>query len=301
MTRTTARRGLAALLTLACLAGALLVAGARPAPTRAPAFTLAAGGALTLQSDRHGVAILQAGGMRPGDGAEGTATLTASADAVLTLATETGAEQPGTGGALLSERLELALDDVTDPAHPVALYHGPLAQAKRVSLGLLAAGADRRFRFRVAFPRGAGDNALQGAALTARFVWTAVAAAPKATPTPTPVPPTPAPPDPPAVPAVPAPPAAPATPAVARVTGLPAARGCVKRRRYTVAAKPRAGVRVTGLQLYVDNRKAPAARKARRAKLDLKATRRSRVTVRVVVRTSAGAVTVSRAYRLCRR
>jgi hypothetical protein len=55
------------------------------------------------------------------------------------------------------------------------------------------------------------------------------------------------------------------------------------------------------VQVFVDNRKGRAARKPRKAKLDLKRIKRSRVTVRVVVKTSAGLVTVTRAYRLCRR
>jgi hypothetical protein len=60
-------------------------------------------------------------------------------------------------------------------------------------------------------------------------------------------------------------------------------------------------VRVTAVQVFVDNRKARGARKPRKAKLDLKKAKRNRASVRVVVKTSAGTVTVTRAYRLCRR
>jgi hypothetical protein len=302
VSRAASRRGLSALFALACAAAALLMPAEQPAPSRAPAFALAAGGALALQSDRHGVAILQAAGLRPGDGAEGTATLSVSAGAALSLRTETDAEAPGTGGGLLSDRLALAIDDVTDAGQPVPVYDGALAAAT-AALGTLPAGAERRYRFRVTLPRGNGDNALQGAALTARFVWTAVAT-PTATPTATPAPKQPPAP----APETPVTPPAPVTPdvpgvaaAAARVTGLPAARGCVKRRKYSIGAKPRAGVRVTALQVYVDNRKARAGRKARKVKLDLKKGRKTRVSVRVVVKTTAGTVTVGRAYRLCRR
>jgi hypothetical protein len=296
VSRTTARRGLSALIVLACLAAALLAVQAQPAPSRAPAFMLAADGALALQSDRHGVAILQAAGMRPGDGAEGIATLWATQPAALTLRAETGAEQPGTGGALLSERLVLTIDDVTVPSAPVAVYSGTLGAASSVAFGTLPAGIHRRYRFRVAFPRGTGDNALQAAALTARFVWTAVASGTSVTPTPTPtVAPAPVTAPPPSEPTP-----APAAPAVASVTGLPAASGCLKRRRYTIGAKPRAGVRVTGIQVFVNDRKARTGRKPRKAKLNLKTQKRARITVRVVVRTTAGTVTVTRAYRLCR-
>jgi hypothetical protein len=291
-----ARRALPALVVLTGLAAALLLARVQPAPSRTPAFSLAAGGALTLQSDRHGVAILQADAMRPGDRAEGTATLSVSDGAALSLRAEAAGEQPGAGGALLSERLVLAIDDVTDPARPASVYRGPLAPAT-LALGTLAGGTDRRYRFRVTLPPGVGDNALQGAALTARFVWTAVAAAPGAAPAPSVTPPQPT--IPPGGGAAPVPGGQAA--AAARLTGLPAARGCVKRRRYLLIATPRAGVRVSAVQVFVDNRKGRAARKPRKAKLDLKRIKRSRVTVRVVVKTSAGLVTVTRAYRLCRR
>jgi hypothetical protein len=56
---------------------------------------------------------------------------------------------------------------------------------------------------------------------------------------------------------------------------------------------------VTAVQLFVDNRKARAGRKARKPKLDLKKPKRAKVSVRVVVKTTAGTVTVTRAYRLC--
>jgi hypothetical protein len=305
VSRSASRRGLSALLVLAFAAAALLLLQEQPAPSRAPAFSLAADGALTLQSDRHGVAILQAGGMRPGDVAEGAVTLSVSADAALSLRAEAGAEQAGTGGALLSERLALEIDDVSDPDQPARVYEGGLAGAT-AALAPLEAGTERRYRFRVTLPRGAGDNALQGAGLTTAFVWTAVASAakePTPTPTATPTPaPTTTPETPSTPPTPPSPPTGPATTAdAARVTGLPATGGCVKRRRYSIGAKPRAGVRVTGLQVFVDNRKARAGRKARKVKLDLKKGKKPRVSVRVVVKTTAGNVTVARTYRLCRR
>ena len=103
----------------------------------------------------------------------------------------------------------------------------------------------------------------------------------------------------PPTPAAPRPsPAAPA--AAARVTGLPAARGCVKRRRYTrhrqAARRRRASSRSPCSSTAAGAARGPAPRKAT---LDLKAAKRASVRVRVVVATTAGTVTVARTYRLC--
>ena len=79
MSRSLAQKGLSALLTLACAAAAFLVALDAPAPSRGPVFALTgAGGALTLQNDRAGVAIFQAANLRPGGVAEGVVTLSAT-------------------------------------------------------------------------------------------------------------------------------------------------------------------------------------------------------------------------------
>jgi hypothetical protein len=59
-------------------------------------------------------------------------------------------------------------------------------------------------------------------------------------------------------------------------------------------------VRVTSVSVYVDGRRARAGRKKRKASLDLKRAKRARVSVRVVVATTDGTVTVSRRYRVCR-
>ena len=81
MSRAAARRGLSALLTLACAAAALLVALDAPGAVARARVRAAARRrrARRWQNDRHGAAILQAGGLRPGDAAEGTVTLSAAA------------------------------------------------------------------------------------------------------------------------------------------------------------------------------------------------------------------------------
>ena len=325
MSRATARRGLSALLALACAAAALLTLHEQPAPSRAPAFALAADGALTLQSDRHGVAILQAAGMRPGDVAEGVA------DAVgerrgRAHAARGGRRRAAGHGRRAAVRAARARDRRRDrPAQPVAVFSGTFAEASAVALGPLPAGAERRYRFRVTFPAGAGDNALQGAALTARFVWTAVAAAPQVrrrpprrrhqpprprppprrphpTPTPTATPtPTPTPgaaarhrltprPD---LTRSPPRPASPASPPRAAASSAAATRS-------RQAARRRARHRRPGLRRQPQGPRRPQAAQGEAQHLK-HAEAPVRVSVRVVVKTTAGTVTVTRAYRVCRR
>jgi hypothetical protein len=330
LSRTLLRRvPLSGLLTLVLAAGAFTLALDRPAPRRAPAFTLAAAdGALQLANDRAGAAILGARDLRPGDRAEGSVRLSVAAgfDVSLHLRLDGVTERPGAGGGRLATRLALQITDVTSPSRPVTVYDGPPAGLSSVSLGTLQGGIERRYRFAVAFPSGPDDDAYQGAALSAGFLWTAtetVAAAPTPTPAPSqPSPaappaapqPTPAVPDPaPAVPdpappetspaPVAEPPAATLSPsttaAAARIVGLPAARSCVVRRRYVVSARAAAGVTLKSVRVYVDNRRARGGRRSK-ATLNLLKTRRSRVAVRVVVATSAGTVRAARSYRLCR-
>ena len=294
MSRAAARRGLSALLTLAVAAAAMLIALDRPAPTHPPAFALAAGGALTLANDRAGTAILQAGALRPGATAEGTVTLTPSAAATLRLAAQLGPEHPGTGGGRLSGRLTLTVDDVTDPARPARAYEGALAALAPARLRARRRRA-RRYRFRVGFPAGTGDDALQGAALTAAFTWTAVAGS---APAPSPAPARGAGSRPgPARRARRAPAAPAAAGRAARVTGLPAARRCLDRRRYALRVVPRAGVRVRSVAVRVGAGRARAVRRTRAVLVLRRAA--GRVRVRVVVRTTAGTVTVQRTYRVC--
>ncbi len=289
MSRSLARKGLSTLLALAVAAVAILVALDAPAPRRAPAFALtAAGGALALESDRAGAAILQAGNLRPGDEIAGEVTLSAARDVTLALRGTTTA-------SALAGRLTLAIDDVSDPAAPVAVHRGMLAGLSQLRLAPLAGGVRRTYRFTTSFPPGANDNALQGATLTARFDWIAVGAdgAPAAPPT------TPAGPPPPA--SAPGPAAPVASPAAARLVGLPSARRCVKRKRYRLKAKPAPGVRVTSVSAYVDKHRQRGRRRGRKAILDLRTARRARTSVRVVVGTSAGRVTITAKYRLCAR
>jgi spore coat-associated protein N len=163
---------------LACGALAAMVGGDPPPAARGEAAAASASyseGSLTLSNSRDGSAILSASGMAPGNVTSGTVTIAntgtlagefALADAGLT-------ETPGSGGGLLSSRLQLLVEDST-AGTPV--YSGPLADLGSRALGRFGPGASRTYRFTVSFPDGgspAADNALQNAALSVRYDWSA--------------------------------------------------------------------------------------------------------------------------------
>jgi spore coat-associated protein N len=184
--------GAGAFVTLAVV---LMAPGDGPTGTARVELSRAAG-TLSLTNSREGMAIFRGANMRPGQQAGGSVrvTNTGTLPAQLTLAPSVAAGGSAASG-LLAARLRLVVSDVTDGAHPTTVYAGPLGTMRATSLGALAAGRGRAFLFVSSLPDGgAGDNAVQGATLTAGFSWTANADAPAvATPTPTPEPPVPTP------------------------------------------------------------------------------------------------------------
>jgi spore coat-associated protein N len=165
---------------LACGALAAMVGGDSPPAPRGEAAAASASyseGSLALSNSRDGSAILSASGMAPGSVTSGTVTIAntgtlagefALADAGLT-------ETPGSGGGLLSSRLQLLVEDVTAGAG-TPVYSGPLADLGSRALGRFESGTSRTYRFTVSFPDGgspAADNALQNAALNVRYDWSA--------------------------------------------------------------------------------------------------------------------------------
>jgi spore coat-associated protein N len=140
-------------------------------------------------SDRPDAALLVAQGMAPGESRSGVVTITNAGDAAGAFVL-TGTDVADSG-ARLSSVLGLTVQDVT-PGRPLSqLYAGPLSGLSGVSLGTLAQGEARTYRFTVNVAAGAG-NAYQGATTSMSFVWTTTAAATVPTPTPTPVPTPPA-------------------------------------------------------------------------------------------------------------
>jgi hypothetical protein len=136
-----------------------------------PANAFAAGH-VGQENSRAGQMIVSANGMVPGQSTTRTLTLTNSGDvpSASTLS-ETVADAPGPAGVKLSGELRLTVDDVTDPSAPRAIYDGTLGAMGPQTLGAFAPGSSRRYRFTVAFPNGASQNAYQGAGSDVEFDW----------------------------------------------------------------------------------------------------------------------------------
>jgi hypothetical protein len=161
---------------LALLAGCVAGAAAVKKKThrRAPPKAIVA-----VINSHAGEPVLRANGMRPGDSAAGLVELanTGNTPVQVALVPDALTETPGSGGGVLSERLVLSVDDVTDGGDR-RLYSGPLRALKTAAVGRLEPRASRRYRLTATFPDGgrppdgrSGDNAYQGSSLSMSFRW----------------------------------------------------------------------------------------------------------------------------------
>ncbi len=263
-------------------------------------YTLAASGVATVGNSLAGGAVVSAAGVRPGDSASGSVRIGNEGDAPgrFSVAATAISDTPGAGGVKLSERVVLVIGDASGE-----LYSGPPAGLAGLDLGTFAAGAARDYSITLVWPRGAGDNAYQGAALTLALEWTATSAGSAATPTPTPTPVKPVKPVKPGAPVKPpiAPEAPPSGEALATALGLPSARRCVGPRGLrirlhspTADALRSATVTAARKRIRVRRGKLAAPVRVRRP-----AAKRFKVTV--AVKTAGGAAfKASRRYRRCR-
>jgi spore coat-associated protein N len=279
-------------VTLALVVAAFAVALIDPHGSRAEtarAMASGATGALSIANSGEGRAILDASGLRPGATVTGTVTIGNTGQVAGRFAVRpTGlADTPGAGGGTLSQRLQLQLADVT--ANRV-LYTGTAAGLTAVDVGDLAAGESRTFALTATFPPGADDDRYQGATVSFGLAWSATAAEPAVTATPTD---TPAP-----VPPATAPtPTAPKKAAMADRVGLPPAKRCLGR-QLRVHVRTPDHAKLVSATLRAGHRTAKAT--ARRPTAVLSRLPRGRVTVTLEVRTAAKhAYRASRAYKSC--
>ena len=154
--------------------------GADPQPV---AVVNQASGTFQITNSRDGQAIFQAQGLAPGRSVTGTVQV-ANPGALagdLGLRQLDVVDQPGANGGLLSNAVHLDVQDITG-GNLVPVFAGQLASLQSRSLGSLAPGAARTYRFTASLPDGgapptptSGDNSYAGSALTVRYSWQATA------------------------------------------------------------------------------------------------------------------------------
>lgn len=158
----------------AALALFSIVAAARSHDARAQAAALSSSGDVKVANSRNGSAILS-GALGPGDSLTGTVTISnigsGAGDFVLGLSHLMDA--PGPGGGFFSRRLDLAVDDVTVPSAPVAVYRGRLNSLNPTALGTFAPGAAHTYRFAVTWAPSAADPTMYGSSMSVEFDWSA--------------------------------------------------------------------------------------------------------------------------------
>jgi hypothetical protein len=257
-------------------------------------------GAVSIANSRDAQALFSATAMRPGEGVSGTVTIGNDGDIAGAFAVRAAGvvDTLGPHGGLLSERVDLALFDVTAGlGHPVPVFTGHPADFDAVGLGTFAPGEERDYLFTAVLPEGGtDDNAYQGAGLSLGFEWLASpSAAPTATPTATKPKPTPTKPR-----VTPTPTPVPVD--MATVLGLPSADKCYKRGRIKFKLKAPAGTKIVSASIAVNGKiKARLKGKKIRKRVTLKRLRKT-ATVTVAAKVRGGRTyRGSRAYAACKR
>jgi hypothetical protein len=126
-----------------------------------------------FESDKDGAVIVNAHGLRPGRSRQGTVTVTGHGDleAEYVLSAVLVTDTPATPA--LSAALSLLVEDITGT--PVTRYDGTVAALTNASLGTIATGVPRTFRFTLCYPAAAARPGYQGATMTAVLRITGVA------------------------------------------------------------------------------------------------------------------------------
>ena len=289
-------------MALTAIGLAFAVPGERPEEIRAE--LAAASGAVRITNSREGQAVFAAGSMRPGEGVSGRVRIGNGGDVAGRFAVRAAgvSDAPGPYGGRLSERVELVLFDVTDVHTPVTVYAGRPSQLGEIELGTIVAGGHRDYLVAMTLPEGSGDNLYQGSAVSLGFEWRAAALPAATTPTPTPVTPAPTPAPVTPAPVTPAPVTPPADPTpTADELGLPPARACASRRKFTITLKAPRGLSVVSATIAINGKvKARVKGGHTKAPVDLRGLPKGRVKVKVAVKASDGKTyTATRTYRTC--
>jgi spore coat-associated protein N len=129
-------------------------------------------GSLSHTNSMANQVVLDASYLRPGLSKQGTLTITGGGTltGAYTLSKAGLVDTPASPG--LSNTLTLTIQDVTTGA--TTLYTGTVAAFSSCSLGSIAPGATRIFRFTVLYPAAGADSALDGATMALRLTFTGV-------------------------------------------------------------------------------------------------------------------------------
>jgi Ca2+-binding RTX toxin-like protein len=136
-------------LLLAAATSLYAAGGWQPIP-EAPQVRASAEGSMALTNSEGEGAIFNLDNIAPGVSGAGEVTIGngGSAPGSLTLVSTGLSDDPGRYGGLLSQRLELQVEDVSAGVAK-EVYSGGLASMPELQLGTLAAGESRTYRFRI--------------------------------------------------------------------------------------------------------------------------------------------------------
>ena len=138
-------------------------------------------GALSIDNNKEGAAILTATRMVPGDTAEGLVRIENTGDVSgrFRLSDSNLTDTPGPGGANLSSVLTLRITDVGADGQPGGgddvtppVYDGAFNTMPDIDLGSWGAGEAHTYQFVVTFPASSG-NEFEGASTKVTYNWDA--------------------------------------------------------------------------------------------------------------------------------
>lgn len=165
---TKVKKAFLTLVVLALLAVALqslVFSGASFTTQKRNAGNIFVAGTFGHTNSKNGVYVIDATGLWPGGaGKTGTMTITGTGDftGAYTLTKAGVVDTPAAPG--LSNALTLKIEDITGAA--VTLSNTTVASFTTVSLGTVASGASRQYRFTLTYPTAAANTALQGDSMT---------------------------------------------------------------------------------------------------------------------------------------
>jgi spore coat-associated protein N len=175
------RKLVGALFILMLAAMMAVASGASFTSTSANLGNVVTAGTLTHSNSHNNGMILNVDKLMPGHSDLGTVTIgnTGDGTGAFTLTQSNIVDLPA--APAFSNKLNLVIDDVTDPQNEQNIYDGTLGSMPAQDMGDIAAHAERTYRFTVEFPDGgkpsgptSGDNRFKLAKTTVDFNWESV-------------------------------------------------------------------------------------------------------------------------------